>query len=108
MVKEKGQASSPSSQNETAQPDQRREEPVYLTGFYLSYAPNVHMAQAPPMQQAKGFQYGYVPPPVRVNETGQSSGGNAANLIEIPNLDDLSIIEKIRWESIEQPESNEA
>ena len=66
------------------------------------------MAQAPPMQQVGGFQYDYVPPPVRVNETGQSSGGNAANPIEIPNLDDPTIIEKIRRESIEQSESNEA
>ena len=43
-----------------------------------------------------------------MNETGKSSGGNAANPIEIPNLDDLAIIEKIRRESIEQSESNEA
>ena len=59
------------------------------------------MAQALPMQQAGGFQYGYVPPLVRVNEMGQNSGGNAANPIEIPNLDDLTVIEKIRRESIE-------
>ena len=66
------------------------------------------MAQAPPMQQAGGFQYGYAPPVVRVNEIGQSSGGNTANPIEIPNLDDLTVIEKIRRESMEQSESNEA
>ena len=60
------------------------------------------------MQQAGGFLYGYAPPPVQVNETAHSSGGNAANPIEIPNLDDLAVIEKIRRESIEQSESNEA
>ena len=60
------------------------------------------------MQQARGFQYGYAPRPVRVNEMGQNSGGNANNPIEIPNLDDPTIIEKIRQESMEQSESNEA
>ena len=49
LVKEKGQASGQGQQNETAQYDQRREEPVYLTGFTLLYAPNVHIAQVPPM-----------------------------------------------------------
>ena len=53
------------------------------------------------MQQAGGFQYGYVPPLIRVNETGQSLGGNAANPIEILNLDDPAVIEKIIRESIE-------
>ena len=62
LVKEKGQASRPSPQNETAQHDQGREEPVYLTGFTPPYASNVHMAHAPPTQQAEGFQYGYAPP----------------------------------------------
>ena len=46
LIRDKGQASSPNPQNETAQPDQRREEPVYPTGFTPPYAPNVHMAQA--------------------------------------------------------------
>ena len=55
------------------------------------------------MQQAEGFQYGYVS--FLVNEMGQSSGGNTANLIKIPNLDDPTVIEKIRRESIEQSES---
>ena len=59
------------------------------------------------MQQARGFQYGYVPPLVRVNEIGQNSGGNAANPTKIPNLDDPTIIERIRQESMEQSESNE-
>ena len=60
------------------------------------------------MQQARGFQYGYAPRPVRVNEMGQNSGGNADNPIEIPNLDDSTVIKKIRRESMEQSESNEA
>ena len=76
--------------------------------FTPPYALNVHMTQAPPMQQVGGFQYRYAPPPVRVNETGQSSRGNAANPIKILNLDDSAVIEKIRWELMEQSESNEA
>ena len=108
LIRDKGQASGPDPQNETAQHDQKREEPVYPAGFTPSYALNVHMAQAPLMQQAGGFPYGYAPPPVQVNETAHSSGGNAANPIEIPNLDDLAVIEKIRRESIEQSKSNEA
>ena len=79
-----------------AQHDQIREELVYSAGFTPSYAANVHVVQAPPMQQAEGFQYGYAPPLVRVNEMGQNSGDNANNPIEIPNLDDPAIIEKIR------------
>ena len=63
LIKDKWQTPSPGPQNETAQPDQRREEPVYPARFTPSYAPNVHMAQAPPMQQAGGFPYGYAPPP---------------------------------------------
>ena len=107
LIKDKGQASSPGPQNETAQHDQRREEPVYPAGFTLSYALNIHMAQAPPMQQAGGFQYGYAPPLIQVNKIGQNSGGNAAEPIEIPNLDDSAVVEKIRRESIKQFESNE-
>ena len=53
------------------------------------------------MQQARGFQYGYAPPPVRVNETGQNLGGNAVNPIEIPNLDDSTVTERIRQELME-------
>ena len=87
LIKDKRQASGPGPQNEIAQHDQRMEEPVYPAGFTPPYALNVHMAQAQPMQQAGGFRYGYVPPPAQVNETGQSSGANAANPIEIPNLD---------------------
>ena len=66
------------------------------------------MAQAPPIQQVGGFPYGYASPPTWVNEVGQNSGGNATDPIEIPNLDDLAIIERIRRESIEQSENNEA
>ena len=88
LIKDKGQASGPSPQNGTAQPDQKREEPVYLTGFTPPYAPNVHVAQAPPMQQVGGFPYGYAPPLTRVNEVGQNSGENTAGPITIPDLND--------------------
>ena len=44
LIRDKGQASGPSPQNETAQLDQRREEPIYPTGFSPPYAPNVHVA----------------------------------------------------------------
>ena len=70
LIRDKGQASGPSPQNETAQPDQKREELVYPVGFTLPYTSNVHMAQAPPMLQARGFPYGYAPSPTRVNEVG--------------------------------------
>ena len=88
LVKDKGQAPSPGPQNETAQPDQRREEPVCPTRFTPPYAPNVHMAQAPPMQQVGGFPYGYAPPPTRVNELGQNLGANMVDPIAVPDLDD--------------------
>ena len=70
LIKDKGQASGPSPQNETTQPDQRREDVVYPPGYTPPYASNVHMAQIPPMQQAGGFPYGYAPPPTHVNEVG--------------------------------------
>ena len=70
LIRDKGQASGPNSQNETVQTDQRREEPVYPLRYTPPYAPNVHMAQAPPMQQAGRFPYVYAPPPMRVNEMG--------------------------------------
>ena len=70
LIKDKGQASSLGPQNEIAQQDQRKEEPVYPAGFTPLYAPNVHVTQAPPMQQAGGFLYGYAPLPTRVNEVG--------------------------------------
>ena len=62
LIKDKGQASGPGTQNETAQTDQRRDEPVYPPGYTPPYAPNVHMAQTPPMQQAGGSPYVYAPP----------------------------------------------
>ena len=45
LIKDKGQAPGPGAQNETAQTDQRRAEPVYPPGYTPPYAPNVHMAQ---------------------------------------------------------------
>ena len=62
LIRDKGQASSPNPQNETAQTDQRREDVVYPPGYTPPYVPNVHMTQALPMQQAGGFPYGYASP----------------------------------------------
>ena len=59
LVRDKESASGPNPQNQTAQPDQRREDVVYPPGYTPPYAPNVHMTQAPSMQQAEGFPYGY-------------------------------------------------
>ena len=70
LVREKGKAAVPNPQNETTQTDQRREDVVYPPGYTPPYAPSVHMAQAPPMQQAGGFPYNYAPPPTRMNEVG--------------------------------------
>ena len=94
LIKDKGHASGSGPQNKIAQ--------------HNPYAPNIHMAQTPLTQQIGGFQYSYALPPTQVNETGQSSGANAANPIEIPNLDDLIVREKIKWESMEQSENNKA
>ena len=66
------------------------------------------MAQAPPMQQTKEFSYGYAPPPTRVNEVGQNSRQNMAEPITVPDLDDPREQEKLRKESSEQSENNEA
>ena len=107
LIKDKGQVPGPSPQNEIAQLDQRREDVVYPPGFTPPYAPNVHMTQAP-MQQAGGFPYGYVHPLMRMNEIGQNSRANMADLIVVPDLDDPKEQEKIRKESSEQSESNEA
>ena len=60
------------------------------------------------MQQAGGFLYGYVPPSIRVNEVGQNSGQNMAEPITVPDLDDPKEQEKLRKESSEQSENNEA
>ena len=60
------------------------------------------------MQQAGGFSYGYAPPPTRVNELGQNSKANMADPIAVPDLDDLREQERIRKESVEQSEHEEA
>ena len=101
LIRDKGQASDPNPQNETAQTDQRREDVVYPPRFTPLYAPNIHMAQAPPMQQVGGFPYGYAPPPTRVNEVGQNSRANEADPIMVPNLDDSKEYEKLKKESSE-------
>ena len=41
LVRDKGSASGPNPQNEIAQADQRREEPIYPPGYTPPYAPNV-------------------------------------------------------------------
>ena len=66
------------------------------------------MAQTPPMQQVGGFPYGYAPPPTQTHEVGQNSRANTAIPITILDLDDPKEQEKIRKESLEQYESNEA
>ena len=101
LIRDKRQASSSGPQNETAQPNQKKEELVYPAGFTPPYAPNVHIAQAPPMQQAGGFPYGYAPPPTRVNEVGQNSGQNMAKPVTVSDLDDPKEQEKLRRESLE-------
>ena len=68
LVKEKGQAISPSPQNEIAYHEQRREESTYPAGFSPPYGPAIHVP--PPMPQTRAFPYGYAPPPTQVNETG--------------------------------------
>ena len=108
LIKEKRQTPSSGPQNEIAQPDQRKEEPIYLAGFTPPYAPNVHMTQAPSMQQVGGFSYGYTPPQLRTSEVGQNSGANMEDPIAVPDLDDPKEQEKMRKESSEQSESNEA
>ena len=55
-----------------------------------------------------GFPYGYAPPSMQTHEVGQNSGANTADPITILNLDDPKEQEKIRKESLEQSESNEA
>ena len=97
LIRDKGQASSPSPQNKTAQQDQRKEEPVYPVGFTAPYAQNVHMAQASPTQQAGGFPYSYAPSPTQTHKVGQNSGVNMADPITIPDLDDLK-----EWEDKEE------
>ena len=66
------------------------------------------MAQAPLMQQAEGFPYGYAPPPTRINEVGQNFEAKTADPIMVPDLDDPKKQEKLIRESSEQSENNEA
>ena len=108
LIRDKGQASASGPQNETTQQDQKREELVYPAGFTPPYDPNVHRAQAPPMQQVGGFPYDYAPSPTWVNELGQNLRANMADPIVVPDLDDQKEQEKLRRESSEQSENNEA
>ena len=43
LIRDKKEASGPSPQNETTQPDQKREELVYPTRFTPLYASNIHV-----------------------------------------------------------------
>ena len=108
LIRDKWQASGPSPQNETAQHDQKKEEPIYPIGYTPLYVPNFHMAQAPPMQQAGGFSYGYAPPSTLVNKVGSNSGENTVDPITISDLDDPKEQEKFQKESSKQSENNEA
>ena len=100
LVSNKAQAIG--QQNGAAQPEQRREDPAYLQGFPPPYA------QTQPMPQMGRFPYGYAPPSTQTHEEGQNSGANTVDLKMIPDLDDPKEQEKIRKESLEQSESNEA
>ena len=51
------------------------------------------------MSQMRDFPYGYVPPPLQMNDVRQNSRANMAEPIAIPNLDDLKEQERIRKES---------
>ena len=62
LVRDKAQAAG--QQNSTTQPEQRRENLVYPSGFALIYA------QEQPMPQMGGFPYGYAPPPTQTHEVG--------------------------------------
>ena len=60
------------------------------------------------MPQMGGFPYDYAPLPTQTHEVGQNSGANTVDPIIISDLDDPKEQEKIRKESLEQSESNEA
>ena len=62
LVRDKAQAIDQKSG--TAQPEQRREDPIYPQGFPPPYA------QAQPMPQMGGFPYDYAPPPRQTHEVG--------------------------------------
>ena len=66
------------------------------------------MAQTLPIPQMGGFSYGYVPPPIQVNDMGQNSRANVADPITIPDLDDPKERKRIRKELVEQSENIEA
>ena len=100
LVRDKAKAAV--QQNNATQPEQRGEDPAYPSGFTPSYT------QVHPMPQMGGFPYGYAPPPTQTHEVAQNSGANTADPITISDLDDPKEQEKIRKESLEQSESNEA
>ena len=102
LVREKRKAVAPNPQNGAAQPEQRREDPSYPQRSAPLYA------QTQPMPQMGGFPYDYAPPPTQTHEVGQNSGANMADPITIPDLDDPKEQKKLRNESLEQFESNEA
>ena len=60
------------------------------------------------MPQMGGFLYGYTPLLTQTHEVEQNSGANIADPITISDLHDPKEQEKIRKESLEQSESNEA
>ena len=60
LVKDKAQTTG--QQSDAAQPEQKREDPVYPSKFTPTYA------QAQPMPQMGGFPYGYAPPPTQTHE----------------------------------------
>ena len=95
LIRDKGSASGPNPKNEITQTDQKRKEPIYPPRYTPPYAPNIHMTQTPPLQQAEGFPYNYAPPLTRVNEVGQNSGTNEADSMIVPNLDDPKKQEKL-------------
>ena len=100
LVRDKAQAAS--QQSGVAQPEQRKEDSVYPPRFTPPYA------QTQPMPQMGGFPYDYAPPPTQTHEVGQNSGANIADPITISDFDDPKKQEKLRKESLEQSESNEA
>ena len=75
-------------QSDAAQPEQRKEDPVYPQGFTPLYA------QAQPMPQMGGFPYGYAPLPMQTHEVRQNSGVNTTDPIMISDLDDPKEQEK--------------
>ena len=102
LIKDKRQTSGPSPQNETAQHNQKKEEPVYPQKSTPPYA------QAQPMPEMGEFPYDYAPPSTQTHKVGQNYEANTVDPITIPDLDDPKEQEKIRKESLEQSKSNEA